>query len=283
MTLRIGMIDHHLNNWHADTFLRLLRGGTLGADAEIVTAWGSDPVGEDWCVKQSVPRAGSLEDAVRDVDVVMVLAPDNIDHHLAFCERVLPFGKPTFLDKFLAPTVTEARKIVALAEQHGVPLLCSSALRYAQELNELLADAPQPIMEMYSRGMGQWAGYGIHSVSPVVRTMGGGVKRIADVGLPTARVVALDYGDGRRATIEVRQCDNGYEVFGWQIGIRDGKNYRVTQVKQFDQFYVNQMKAILTFFASGQPDITPQEAIEVVAILEGAEQSLARDGAWVTL
>jgi hypothetical protein len=187
------------------------------------------------------------------------------------------------VDKYLAPNVADAKAIVALAERHNVPLLCSSALRYAQELTELLTDAPQPVMEMYSRGMGQWQGYGIHSVSPVVRAMGSGVKRIIDVGVPGASVVSLDYGGGRRATIDVRACENGYEVFSWQLGIRDDDLYRTTVVRQYDQFYANQMKAICAFFASHQPDITPEQAIEIVAILEGAARSQAAGCVWIAL
>jgi predicted dehydrogenase len=283
MAIRIGLVDHHLNNWHADTFLNLMRNGKIGADAEIAVAWESHPVGEDWFAKTGVPRADSLEDAVRAADAVMLLAPDNIEFHREFAERVLPFGKPTFVDKYLAPNVADAQAIVALAERHDVPLLCSSALRYAQELTELLANAPQPVTEMYSRGMGRWQGYGIHSVSPVVRTMGGGAKRIIDVGVPGASVVSLDYGDGRRATIDVRACENGYDVFSWQLGIRDGNLYRTTVVRQFEQFYANQMQAICAFFASQEPDITPEQAIEIVAILEGAARSLAAGGVWIAL
>ncbi len=162
-------------------------------------------------------------------------------------------------------------------------MLCCSALRYAAELNELLRDVPQPITEMYSRGMGKWQGYGIHTVSPVVRAMGGGVKRIIDTGVPGASFVTVDYGAGRRATIEVRACENGYEVCPWQLGIRVGNKYRVTTVTQFDQFYANQLQAVTAFFASGQPDITPEEAVEVVAILEGAQRSQEAGGVWVSL
>ncbi|HZO88279.1 MAG TPA: Gfo/Idh/MocA family oxidoreductase [Chthonomonadaceae bacterium] len=281
MAIRIGLVDHHLNNYHADVFLRLIRAGRAGREAEIVAAWESNPTGDDWCVKNKVRRAASPQDAARDADAVMVLAPDNIDVHPAFCDQVLPLGKPTFVDKYLAPTVAEARTIVAQAEKNRTPLLCCSALRYAEELNELLADAPQPIQAMYSRGMGQWKGYGIHSVSPVVRVMGGGVRRVIDTGVPGDSFVTLDYGDGHRALIEVHACDNGYEVFSWQLGIRVGNSYRITTVKQYEQFYANQMMAVLNFFATSQPDITPQEAISVVAILEGAEKSQAGGGVWV--
>ncbi len=287
--MRIALIDHHLKNWHADTFLRLLQSGAasdLGdGQPEIVSAWEAEPTPatSDWRETNGIPRADSLEAAVEAADVVMALAPDNIDCHRAFCERVLPFGKPTFLDKFLAPNLGDAQAIVALAERWNTPLLCSSALRYAQELEELLTAVSGPVGEMFSRGMGQWGGYGIHSVSPVVRAMGGGARRLIDTGVPGASVVTLDYGDGRRANIETRACDNGYEVFGWQLGVRDGSQYRVAQVKRFEQFYINQLRAIVAFFASGVPDMRLDEALEIVAILETAARSQAEGNVWVSL
>ena len=73
----IGIVDHHLNNYHADKFLSLLRGPLQGEGLEIVSAWESDPTGDDWCEKNSVRRANDPDDAVRDADAVMLLAPDN--------------------------------------------------------------------------------------------------------------------------------------------------------------------------------------------------------------
>src|SRR5689334_15132357 len=105
--LRVGMVDHHLNNWHADTFLKLLRGPLADEQVEVVAAWESDPIGDDWCAKNGVRRADSIEDAIGGTDAVLLLAPDNIDVHLKLAEAVLPAGKPTLIDKFLAPNVEE--------------------------------------------------------------------------------------------------------------------------------------------------------------------------------
>jgi len=135
--LKVAMVDHHLNNWHADTFVRLLRGPLAGEEVEVVAAWESDPAGEDWCAKTGIRRSQSIEDALDGVDGVMLLAPDNIDVHLRLAERVLPAGKPTLIDKFLAPSISESRQIAALAERYGAPVLSSSALRYAVELEAL--------------------------------------------------------------------------------------------------------------------------------------------------
>lgn len=283
MPLRIGFVDHHLNNYHADVFIKMLRDGRAGETVEVVAAWESDPIGDDWCAKHGVPRAASPEAVAEEADCLMVLAPDNIGEHVGLCRRILPAGKPTFLDKFLAPDLVSAGEIVGLARQTGTPLLCCSALRYPVELDELLAGVPLPVGEMFSRGMGGWSGYGIHSVSPVVRAMGGAVRRLIDVGGPDARVVAIDYGDGRRATIDVRNCANGYEALPWELGIRVGDRYRRVQVKDFESFYANQLRAVLEFFRTGEPDISLDDALGVVAILEGAERSQKAGGVWVDI
>ena len=57
--MKIGFVDHHLNNFHANKFLELLRGPLAGLGATVTAAWESDPTGEDWCAKHDVPRANS--------------------------------------------------------------------------------------------------------------------------------------------------------------------------------------------------------------------------------
>src|SRR5262249_38181269 len=138
--LRIAFIDHHLNNYHADKFLSLLRGHLSDENAEVVSAWESNPTGGDWCEKNGIPRAASIQDAVQLADGVMLLAPDNVEDHLALAATVLPFGKPTFIDKFLAPTVAGAQSIVELAKQHDARIFSASSLRYAVELEAKLPE-----------------------------------------------------------------------------------------------------------------------------------------------
>ena len=282
MSLRIAFIDHHLHNWHADTFLKQLRSGTAGSGGDVTAAWEMDPGDRDWCRENEVPRAASIGEAVALADAVMCLAPDNIEEHAQLCREIAPFGKPMFVDKYLAPALAEAHEIVSLAQKHGAPLLCSSALRYAAELDEALEQAPGPPDEMFVRGMGKWQGYGIHSVSPIVRGMGGAAVRLADTGTPESRIIALDYGS-RRASIEVHDCENGYELFSWQFGIRHGRQFRTGEVRRYDAFYANQLDAVVKFFQTGEPDMPPADALAVVAILEAADRSQAQDGAWVSL
>lgn len=280
--LRIGFVDHHLNNFHANTFLRLLHEDLAAEGARVVAAWESHPTGEDWCAKHGVERKGSIAEVVGAVDAVMVLAPDHLADHLALCEQVLPAGKPTFIDKLLSPSLADAQKIVALAQQHGTPITCSSALRFAVELEAMLPQLGGTPSEAFARGMGEWMGYGVHTVALVVGLMGTGAARVADVGTPSSRFLAIEYADGRRATVEVRDSENMWNVFPWTFGAKVDNTYHVETVKDYNGFYRNLMERVVRFFQTGQSPVTAQEALEIVHILDASNRSQQAGGAWVS-
>jgi predicted dehydrogenase len=212
------------------------------------------------------------------VDAIIVLAPDNIGEHLKLCSVALPTGKPTVIDKFLAPNLHDAREIVDNAKRHGTPFFSSSSLRYAVELEELMPQIKAANAEScYVRGMGNWSGYGIHTLAPALRMMGHGVKRVIDTGIPGASAITLDYGD-RRANLEVREAKNGYEFFSWTFGAKVGDSYVGGTVKKYDEFYANLMKHSAGFFKTGKVDMPMEEALAAVAILEAGEKS---KGEWV--
>lgn len=177
--MRLGFVDHHLNNFHANKFLSLLHGPLAEEGARIEAAWESHPAGEDWCVRNGIPRAGSAAEVAAACDAVMVLAPDNTEAHLELCTQVLPAGKPVVVDKFLAPALDEARAIVRLAEEHGAPIFSASALRFAVELEAALESAEAPPAEAFARGMGDWGGYGVHTLSLLLRALGPDPGRFA--------------------------------------------------------------------------------------------------------
>ena len=280
--LRIGFVDHHLNNFHANKFLSLLHGPLADQDARVMLAWESDPTGEDWCKKNGIPRAASAEEVAQQCDAVMVLAPDNIDAHLALCRKVFPAGKRTLVDKFLAPNVAEARQIVELAQQHQVALFSASSLRFAVELEAALKEAATKPTDAFSRGMGEWGGYGVHTLSMVVGALGADVKRLINTGDAHSTSVTLEYADGRRAWIDVRDAANMWEALPWSFGLRIGDKYVTAQVKDFDGFYANLMRQAVQFFKSGTSPVSTAEMLKVVAILEGTEQS-RKTGEWVTV
>jgi hypothetical protein len=137
--------------------------------------------------------------------------------------------------------------------------------------------------EAVARGMGKWEGYGIHTLSIALRLMGHKVQRVIDTGTKTARAVTLDYGDGRRALLDVRTAANEYHEFPWTFGARVGERYVSGQVKDFDGFYANLMRRAAAFFKAGVADMAVEEALTAVAVLESAEKSRAAGGEWIPI
>lgn len=280
--LKIGLIDHHLNNYHSDKFLELLHGPLAAEECRIVAAWESNPAGEsDWCTKNKVERLASPEEVVRQVDAVMVMAPDNIDFHRRFCEIVLPSKKPTVIDKFLAPNIVDAQAIFDLAKKNGTRIMSSSALAFAVELEQHLPTAKEGITEIFVRGFGKWEGYGVHTVAMAMRVMGGNFKRIIDTGTASTRWITVDYGSGKFITMEVREAENQHEVCPWQFGFRVGKKYVSAVIKDYNGFYQNLMKSATAFFKGAEPEYPGETALATVAILELATKSQQAGGVWI--
>jgi len=281
--LTIGFVDHHLNNYHANKFLALLHGPLAAEDVQVTAAWESDPTGDDWCAKNGVRRAESAAEVAGECDAIIVLAPDNVDAHLALCEPVLAQGKPTMVDKFLAPDLETARRIVDLAEVRNAPLFSASSLRFAVELEAALAEAGGPITEAYGRGMGEWDLYGVHTLSLVAGALGAGASRLIHTGGPRSATVTLDYGGDRRGWVDVRTAENQWEALPWSFGFRAGDRYVTGTIADFDGFYTNLMRQAVRFFKSGESPVSTDEMLGIVAVLEAAERSRREGGVWIDL
>ena len=279
--MNIGFVDHHLNNFHANKFLGLLHETLAAEGAKVVAAWESHPTGDDWCKKNGVPRLSSARAVAEACDAVMVLAPDNIDAHLALCKEVFPVGKPTLVDKFLAPNLKEAHEIVKLAEANKVRIFSASSLRFANELQGALQKAGGTPSEAFARGMGTWDGYGVHTLSMVVGAIGADVKRLINTGTPDSTSITLEYADGRRGWVEVRSAANMWEVLPWSFGFKVGDKYSTGGITDFNGFYQNLMSQAVGFFRTGKSPVSVEEMLKIVAVLEGADTSREKGNAWV--
>lgn len=280
--MKVGFIDHHLNNYHANKFLGIFREGLAGEKVEIVAAYESHPEGEDWCAKNNVPRVATAAEVIEKADAILVLAPDNAEAHLELSREAIRSKKPVFIDKVLAHTVEDARKIIADAQDNGSPIMTASSLRFSVELEQLLAlvgDGPHE--GIFSRGFGKWRGYAVHTVQPALRLLGGRVKRVIDTGTGTVHQITVENDKGQRAYIDIRLCENQYEATPWQIGILHHGNYEVITIKQFDEFYVNLAKNMVKFFKSGVSPVPVEEMLDVVLLEIAADNSFKNGGHWV--
>jgi predicted dehydrogenase len=280
--LRIGFVDHHLNNYHASKFHGLLHGPLAGLGAEVTCAWESNPTGDDWCAAKGVARCNSAAEVAAQVDAVIVLAPDNVEEHEGLFAQVVGAGKPVMVDKFLATTPTGARKIIDQAREAGIRIFSASSLRFAVEVEAALSGG-EKVDEAFARGMGEWSGYGVHTLSMAVAALGSDVARVLDTGTDQSASVTLHYSDGRRAFLDVRAAANMWEALPWTFGYRSGDTYTTGTIAEFDGFYANLMRRAVHFFQTGESPVSTQEMLAVVNILDAADRSRAAGGEWVNL
>lgn len=280
---RIGWIDHHLYTHHSQVFLPLILDEIGQGRFEVATAFESHRDNEkgDWCAENNIARASSPEEVVEASDVIIVCSPNNPEAHPDLARVALASGKPVYVDKYLAHTIEDAREMVTIAREHGTPLMTSSSLRFATEVQELLDRIEGPYEYVYARGMGRWRmHYGVHTIALALRAFGPHIKRLCDTGSELDRAVMLDDG-ARRCLVETHEAENQAEVFPWELGVRVGNVFDRAIVKDWDQFYKNLVAEYLKFFETKESPVSLEEQFATVAVEHAAEDSRNQGGAWV--
>ena len=282
--MKVGFLDFQLTNSHFKKFHSLLTGEVGGGEVTIVAADELEPTedGKKWCKEKNVRYCETPQEVVEASDAILVLAPNNMEKHLEVAAPALTSGKPVFIDKMLAHTPDHAEQIVAVAKKSGTPIMSSSALRFAAELDELDKKLKGEPEEIFACGYGKFAIYGVHTLALALRYFGGKVRRVIDTGWPGTHLITLDGGE-RRAFMELRDASNARTAIPWQVGILSGGRYEIATVTDSNAFYENLMRKTLHFFRTGESAISVDEQLAMVRVLHAAEQSLAADGKWVEL
>ncbi|MDR1948835.1 MAG: hypothetical protein LBQ38_05555 [Spirochaetaceae bacterium] len=277
---KIGFIDYYLDEWHANNYPRLIgesSANTPGAAAAF--AWGErdSPGGLSsaaWCGKYGPELCGSPEEVCEKSDCLLILSPDNSEKHLEYARRVLPYKKPTYIDKTFAPTLGEAKEIFALAEKYGVPLCSASALRFASEIAEYNGNA----QSMVSVGSGSsFATYAVHQMEIITKVMGAGAEKVMGIMNEKNKSLLIGYADGRHALFT--QAAGSSAPFAVSIeGRGSGKTeFRIIESDFFKAF----IDALLVFYSTGKVLASKQETLSVISLIEAGEKALAAPFQWI--
>ena len=234
--------------------------------------------------KYNVKLVPSIADLVQQVDAVMLLSVDG-RQHLDQVRPVFAAKKRVFIDKPLAGSMKDAREILRLSRQAGVPFFSCSSERYAKAFQDLKHDAtigqiegaftfgPSPI-ETYVPDL-FW--YGIHSVEALYELMGPGCERVARVHTDGEDSVVGTWKDARIG--EIRRLRSSPRQYGALVfGAK-----RIAVSGTPDGSYRPVVQEIVQFFQTGQAPVNPEESLEVLEFMEAADRSKERNGAPVAL
>ncbi len=277
---KIGFVDYYLSEWHANNYPAWIKAANeaLGTDYEVAYAWAEEDVSpkdgvttKEWCEKFGATACASLTELCEKSDVVLILAPTDPDKHLPYAKVVLPFGKPTYIDKTFTPNTAEAKEIFAIAAKYNTPFFSTSALRYATELDEIMGSKRLAV----TGGGGSADEYLVHQVEMVVKTLGTGAQKTRAIQMGLLSMFEISYGDERSATMSY--CSgNPFTVLA-----ENGAKPIWKQIKS--DFFAALLRDILRFYESGITSFDTAQTLEIMAIREAALKALDTPGEWVSL
>jgi len=288
--IRIGIIG--LDTSHAIAFTKILNTDNTSpalAGCRIVAAYpkGSPDIESsvsrvpkyiEEVKKHGVEIVDSIEELLTKVDAVLLETNDGRPH-LEQVRPVLKAGKPVFIDKPIAASLSDAVAIFTEAQEAGVPVFSSSSLRFGKNSQAARAGGLGKISHCETHSPASlekthpdlfW--YGIHGVESLFTVMGPGcvsVKRSTEDG----KIVVTGKWKGGRTG--VFREGKGYG------GVAQGENGE-GPVGSYDG-YQPLIVEIVKFFRTGTPPVDSEETLEIYAFMEAADESKRQDGAEVTL
>ena len=258
---KIGFVDFYISEWHANNYPAWIKeaAAAMGEDFEIAYAWAEQDLSpvynettDQWCEKFGVTKCETIEELCEKSDYIIILSPSNPEKHLGYAEKVLRYGKNTYIDKTFAPDYATAKKIFEIAEKNKTKFFSSSALRYGTELDGLSATRVET-----TGGGGNIAEYIIHQAEMVIK-----VLRAEPLG------------------VTVTKTENGYAC---EATFEGGKSAKMTYAPKMSftlaadggeavnissDYFKLLIADILRFFIEGTPSFDTAETLKVMKLRE---------------
>jgi predicted dehydrogenase len=286
---RIGMIG--LDTGHSAAFTKSLNDPNAGDTYRGYKVVAAVPEGTDNILEwknripeftkevqnQGVEIVHSIDEMLDKVDVVIISCIDGNKH----LEQVIPVfkaGKPVFIDKPFAGSLSDAFAIVEASKKYNVPMFSSSSLRYIEGADEIAKGKVGKIIgvDAYSPAHLEehhpdffW--YGVHGVEILFTIMGTGCKSVKRTSTENTDVVVGIWENDRIGTYRgIREGQGAYgaTVFGEKgIAVLDKYNgYNPLLVK------------IAEFFDTGTVPVSAEETLEIFAFMQAADESKLKGG-----
>ena len=226
----------------------------------------------------------SIDALLAKVDVVLLESVDGRPH-LAQVTPVLKARKAVFVDKPLAASLEDARKIAALARETGTPLFTSSSVRFHPDIPRMRTvdsiGKVQRVQANYQLNVVPFHPdlyyYGVHGVEALYAVMGTGCTTLSRKVAPDSDVTTCTWKDGRvgvyNALLKADPKLPVLELTGSSGTASTGP------AANYDGLIV----AIAEFFHTGRSPVPIAETLEVLEFMTAAQMSKDKGGAAVKL
>ena len=232
-----------------------------------------------------VKLCGGIEEVMEQVDAVFL---EQVDARLREeqLERILPFGKPVFVDKPLALSADSARRICRLARQWDCPVMSASSIRYSQgwqaaldqcrgEVEAVDVYGPMPLTPTQPGYF--W--YGVHMAEMLYETLGPGCQWVQARRQGDQHLITAGWQGGR--LVSIRGMGPQYPDFGGAL-MAKGRRYCADTGRDTRGYYACLLERILKMFESGQSPVSWEQMLETTCFLEAASRSMnSGDTIWL--
>lgn len=235
--------------------------------------------------KNGVKIVDSIDALLAEVDVVLLESVDGRPH-LAQVTPVFKAGKRVFIDKPLAASLDDARKIAALSKETGTPFFSCSSYRFHPDVPKLRdnpgvgkvtkVQATSPFNKLDFHPDLYF--YGIHGIEALYAVMGPGcvsVNRKADAA---ADITTGTWKDGR-----IGVYYGPLKASKEKLPVLRVTGATGTVDSAGAGGYDGLVQAIAEFFHTGKPPVDSAETVELFEFMTAAQLSKERGGAEVPL
>lgn len=221
----------------------------------------------------------SIPALLEKVDAVLLETNDGRPH----LEQVIPVlkaGKPVFIDKPIAGSLSDAILIFKASEKYRVPLFSSSSLRFGTNSQKVRGGSIGTVTSAQTGSPASlekthpdlfW--YGIHGVESLFTVMGTGCESVVRSKSEDGMIRVTGTWSGNRTGVFEERKGYGGTATGSkgtsEVGAYPG--------------YAPLVVEIAKYFKTGTLPVTPAETLEIYAFMEAADESKRQSGAAVTL
>jgi len=231
-----------------------------------------------------VELVDSIEALLAKVDVVLLESVDGRPH-LAQATPVLKAKKPVFIDKPLAASLEDARRIVELSKTTGTPMFTTSSVRYVGDVPKMRGiDSIGKVTRVQANYQLNIIAhhpdlyyYGIHGVEALYSVMGTGCDRLTRKVSADSDVTTCAWKDGRVGVY------NGLLKAGDKQPVLMLTGTTGTANTTSSTNYDGLVAKIAEFFHTGRSPVDVAETLEVFAFMTAAQISKDKGGVEVRL
>ena len=220
----------------------------------------------------------TIEEAADGIDAAYIAdssSPKDGSDHLELARPFLERGIPCFVDKFLGPTLADAREMIRLAEANSTVLMSASILAHTEvgEHFRRRFDEIGEVKLIVAKGVGSVNAAFIHGLALAQGLVGYGVESVECMGSLPQECILLQYPNGLEAYV----LNTSNDVFPWTCTFYCSAYSKLGVVHSpgigDPEFHTGTRRIVELFrqmIDTGKPPIPYEHILEPIAILEAS-------------